>query len=123
MAVEEMHIAYVEDNLGNVALVERICQMTQDTLITYSDAESALNEITAEEADLILMDLHLGGRSMDGLQLTRLLRQKGVSAPIIAITAFDSMGYGDQYLSAGCNQYVVKPVSVNAMIELLDGYR
>jgi CheY-like chemotaxis protein len=118
-----MHIAYVEDNLGNVALVERICQMTHDTLTTYGDADTALSSIKPNTADLILMDLHLGGRSMDGLQLTRLLRQKGVDTPIIAITAFDSMGYGDQYIDAGCNAYVVKPVSVTDMIELLDGYR
>lgn len=123
MANEAMHIAYVEDNLGNVALVERICQMTHDTLTTYADADSALDQIMPDNSDLILMDLHLGGRSMDGLQLTRLLRQKGVAVPIIAITAFDSMGYADQYLEAGCNNYVVKPVSVNDMIHLLDGYR
>lgn len=123
MATNKMHIAYVEDNLGNVALVERICQMTHDTLTTYGDAESALSQIRPESADVILMDLHLGGRSMDGLQLTRLLRQQGVAVPIIAITAFDSMGYADQYLDAGCDQYVVKPVSVNDMIQLLDGYR
>ncbi|MCK6577988.1 MAG: response regulator [Anaerolineae bacterium] len=118
-----MHIAYVEDNLGNVALVERICQMTNDTLVTFGDADSALAEILPESADLILMDLHLGGRSMDGLQLTRLLRQKGISSPIVAITAFDSMGFADQYLEAGCNEYVVKPVSVNDMIRLLNEYR
>lgn len=118
-----MQIAYVEDNLGNVALVERICQMTNDTLITFGDADSALTEIMPDSADLILMDLHLGGRSMDGLQLTRLLRQKGVDSPIVAITAFDSMGYADQYLDAGCNEYVVKPVSVNDLIQLLDEYR
>ncbi len=118
-----MHIAYVEDNLGNVALVERICQMTHDTLTTYGDAETALASIRQDTADLILMDLHLGGRSMDGLQLTRLLRQKGINTPIIAITAFDAMGYADQYMEAGCNDYVVKPVSVNDMITLLNGYR
>ncbi|MDZ4768000.1 MAG: response regulator [Chloroflexota bacterium] len=118
-----MHIAYVEDNLGNVALVERICQMTHDILTTYADAETALSSIKSNNADLILMDLHLGGRSMDGLQLTRLLRQKGILVPIIAITAFDAMGYADQYIDAGCNDYVVKPVSVTDMIALLDGYR
>mgnify|MGYP000632414360 CR=1 FL=1 len=118
-----MQIAYVEDNLGNVALVERICQMTHDTLVTFGDAETALAQIKPDIDGLILMDVNLGGRSMNGLQLTRLLRQKGVAIPIIAITAYDSMGYSEEYLDAGCNQYIVKPVSINDLIKILDGYR
>jgi CheY-like chemotaxis protein len=118
-----MRIVYVEDNLANVALIERICHMNEDELITYADAESALQNINPGYADLILMDLHLGNRSIDGLQLTRLLRQKGVEEPIVAITAFDTMGYADQYVDAGCNYYVRKPVSVRSMLNLLNAYR
>ena len=118
-----MRIIYIEDNLSNVALVERICQMNKDELITYSDADSALSEIVPNSADLILMDLFLGNRSIDGLQLTSLLRQKGIGTPIVAITAYDTMGYGDQYLQAGCNEYVRKPVSVRSMLTLINSYR
>ena len=118
-----MRIIYVEDNLANVALIERICHMNNDELVTYSEADSALQEINPGTADLILMDLNLGTRSMDGLRLTRLLRQKGVSEPIIAITAYDTMGYADQYVAAGCNDYVRKPVSVRCMLNLINGYR
>jgi CheY-like chemotaxis protein len=118
-----MRIVYVEDNLANVALIERICHMNSDELITYSEAETALAEIDAGSADLILMDLNLGSRSMDGLRLTKLLRQKGVNEPIIAITAYDTMGYADQYVAAGCNDYVRKPVSIRGMLNLINGYR
>ncbi|HLU10670.1 MAG TPA: response regulator [Oceanobacillus sp.] len=118
-----MRIVYVEDNLANVALIERICHMSNDELVTFNDAETALSEISPGDADLILMDLNLGTRSMDGLQLTRLLRQKGVAEPIVAITAYDTMGYADQYAAAGCNQYVRKPVSVRNMLNLINNYR
>jgi len=118
-----MRIVYVEDNLANVALIERICHMNSDELITYNEAETALAEIDSGSSDLILMDLNLGNRSMDGLSLTRMLRQKGVNEPIIAITAYDTMGYADQYVSAGCNDYVRKPVSIRGMLNLINGYR
>lgn len=117
-----MRIIYVEDNLSNVALVERICNMNKDELITYGDANAALNDIEPDSADLILMDLVLG-RSMDGLQLTGMLRQKGVETPIVAITAYDEMGYGEQYRAAGCDEYVRKPVSVPTMLRLINAYR
>jgi two-component system cell cycle response regulator DivK len=118
-----MRIVYVEDNLANVALIERICHMNSDELVTYDDAEMALSSIEVGSADLILMDLHLGNRSIDGLQLTRLLRQKGIAEPIIAITAYDTMGYADQYEAAGCDVYVRKPVSVRSMLNLINAYR
>ena len=51
-----MRIIYIEDNLANVALIERICHMNDDELVTYSDAETALAEIGTGSADLILMD-------------------------------------------------------------------
>jgi len=118
-----MRIAYVEDNVANIALVERICQMNNDELLTYNDADDALNEISDGFADLILMDLHLGTRSIDGLQLTRLLRQKGVTQPIIAITAYDTMGYAERYHEAGCDDYMRKPISVRSMLNLINQYR
>jgi CheY-like chemotaxis protein len=118
-----MRIVYIEDNLANVALIERICQMNKDELVTYSDADTALEAVQPESADLILMDLVLGKRSMDGLQLARLLRQKGVDVPIVAITAYDTLGYADQYLAAGCNEYVRKPVSVRSMLNVINSYR
>jgi CheY-like chemotaxis protein len=118
-----MRIVYVEDNLANVALIERICNMSKDELVTFSDPDVALTEIGPESADLILMDLYLGNRNMDGLQLASLLRQKGVSVPIVAITAYDTMGYADRYEAAGCNYYVRKPVSVRNILNLIDMYR
>jgi len=118
-----MRLIYVEDNDTNVALIERICHMNDDELVTYTDPEEALASITPTSADLILMDLHLGNRTIDGLQLTRLLRQKGVEVPIIAITAYDAMGYADQYLAAGCNGYVRKPVAIRSMLNLINTYR
>ncbi|MDX2160573.1 MAG: response regulator [bacterium] len=118
-----MRIIYIEDNLANVALIERICHMNEDELITFNDAETALSAVTPGAADLILMDLHLGSRSIDGLQLTRLLRQKGVEEPIIAITAYDTLGYADEYVNAGCNGYVRKPVAIRSMLNLINTYR
>lgn len=117
-----MRIAYIEDNMANLALIERICQMTNDELITFHDAESALT-IENGDNDLILMDLHLGSNSMNGLQVTQLLRQKGITTPIIAITAYDTLNYPGEYQDAGCNEYIRKPVEVNSMLDLIGRYR
>jgi|FLYN01.1.fsa_nt_gi CheY-like chemotaxis protein len=117
-----MRIVYVEDNLTNIALVERICRMSDDQLTTFVDAETALSQIQPDSTDLILMDLHLGNHSINGLELTRLLRQKGVDVPVIGITAYDTLFRG-QYETAGLDTYVEKPVAVQDMLNLINTYR
>jgi DNA-binding response OmpR family regulator len=117
-----MRIAYIEDNVTNVALLERICNMSKDELITYLDADTALSEIQPGWIDLIIIDLHLGNFSMNGLDLTRMLREKGVQEPIIAITSYDNL-FANDYAAAGCNEYIRKPVSINSMLDLIDAYR
>jgi CheY-like chemotaxis protein len=117
-----MRIVYVEDNRTNIALVERICNLSKDELVTFLDADTALSEIRPGSTDLILMDLHLGNHSMNGLELTRLLRQKGVDVPIIAITAYDTL-YSSQYQAAGLDEYIEKPVAVQDMLNLINTYR
>jgi CheY-like chemotaxis protein len=118
-----MRIAYVEDNPANIALVERITRMNTDHLETYSDPHQALQEIEPGSTDLILMDVNLGNVDMNGLELTRMLRDKGILEPIVVITAYDAMGYPDQFEEADFNEYVLKPVSVRSMIEIIDAYR
>ena len=117
-----MRIVYVEDNATNIDLIERICKLSKEELTTFVDAETALSEIRPGSTDLILMDLHLGNHSMSGLELTRLLRQKGVDVPVIGITAYDAL-YAGQYETSGLDTYLEKPVAVQDMLDLINTYR
>ena len=117
-----MRITYVEDNVANIALLERICQMGKDDLVTFLDADTALSEIGAGTSDLIIIDLHLGASNTDGLQLSRALRDNGVTEPIVAITSYDHL-FRDQYLEAGCDEYIRKPISIENFLATIDRYR
>jgi two-component system, cell cycle response regulator DivK len=117
-----MRITYVEDNIANIALFERICQMGKDNLTTYLDASSAFDAIISNVCDLIVIDLHLGSNTVDGLELARSLRDHGIEQPIVAITSYDHL-FKDQYLEAGCNEYIRKPVSVETFLSVIDRYR
>jgi CheY-like chemotaxis protein len=117
-----MHIIYVEDDPSNVALVERVVHMGQDHLTAYASAEDAARDIWPGDADLILMDIDFRG-GMNGLELTQTLRERGVTAPIIAITAYDLQEYVHWAHQAGSDDFVVKPVNVPDLLSLLDSYR
>lgn len=117
-----MHIIYVEDDLTNIALVERVVRMAHDTLTTFTTAEEAALAIRPGDADLILTDIDFGA-GMTGLELTRLLRQRGVNTPIIAITAYDLQEYMHWAEQVGNDDFMVKPVNVPDLLHLLDYYR
>jgi two-component system cell cycle response regulator DivK len=117
-----MHIIYIEDDPTNIALVERVVRMAQDTLTTFTSAEDAALQIRVDDADLILMDIDFG-EGMNGLELTQILRDRGVTTPIIAVTAYDLQDYVQWAQQAGSDQFVVKPVSVPHLLDIFDLYR
>ncbi|MBN2304124.1 MAG: response regulator [Anaerolineae bacterium] len=117
-----MNIIYVEDDPTNILLLERVTHSTGDYLITFTDAESALNSEMVWEADLFLVDIHLPG-DLNGLDFADILRQNGVTTPVIMITAYDLPDYVSRCREIGGNLYLVKPVSVPELVEVLNGYR
>lgn len=117
-----MHIIYIEDDPTNIALVERVVRLARDTLTTFTTADEAATTIRPGDADLILTDIDFGA-GMSGLELTRILRERGIKVPIIAITAYDLQEYMRWAELVGNDDFVVKPVNVPDLINLLDYYR
>lgn len=118
-----MRILYVEDNDANIALLERVVQMSGDDLYTYYTAEDALAECDMNIFDMIITDIHLGDGVMDGLEFAASLRSTGIQVPIVAMTAFDFDEYERRSTKAGSDLYLVKPISPQELMDLLNHYR
>jgi len=114
-----MRILYVEDNEANVHLVQRIAKAGDHEFFNYEDAESALQHFDADSPDVVFVDLRLAGQ-MDGLEFVLQVRSEGYDGPIIILTAYASDGERPYYLSVGCDEFIVKPASVNQIVDLLD---
>jgi len=73
--------------------------------------------VEKERPDLIVMDIQLPG--MDGLEITRKLKQQPATAhiPIVAVTSFAMKGDREKALAAGCAGYVTKPIDKNTFIQ------
>lgn len=82
-----------------------------------TDGETASRVLAGNDHQAVLLDLGLPKR--DGLEVLRLLRQKGNGIPAIIITARDAVEDRIKGLDYGADDYVVKPFDVNELLARL----
>jgi CheY-like chemotaxis protein len=112
-------VLVVDDNLTNLKLIEYLLCSKGYDVCTAVDAERALLEVRAQKPDLVLMDLQLPG--MDGLELTRQLKQDPATRHIVilAVTAYAMKGDEERARSAGCDGYIPKPIDTRLLPKLV----
>jgi two-component system cell cycle response regulator DivK len=108
-------ILIVDDHPINLKLVRIILEEEGYEVRTAEDAESVFEVLESFAARLILMDLQLPG--MDGLELTRRLRQQARFEPvwIVALSAYALKGDAEKAQAAGCDGYLTKPIDAIAL--------
>lgn len=114
-----MRILYVEDDFANVALVERVAHLSDHEIISYPQAEMALENFEYDAPHMIIADIHLEGE-MTGLEMAAELRAAGYNLPIVAVTAYHAKGVREMAYNAGCDQYFEKPIPVTEIIRMLE---
>ena len=112
-------ILVAEDNASNYLLIEILLKHTY-RLIHAQNGREAVAFFQSHHPQLILMDIKMP--HMDGLEATRLIRSYSKEVPIVALTAFAFEPDKDRAIEAGCNDFLTKPVSQNALEKVLDKY-
>jgi signal transduction histidine kinase/CheY-like chemotaxis protein len=114
-------LLYVEDNPGNLRLVEEIVAFRGDLrMLSAPDAQLGIELARAHLPQVILMDVHLPGLS--GTDARALLAADPVTRhiPVIAVTADAMPRARAQGMEAGFFQYVTKPIHVGKLNEAID---
>ena len=107
-------ILLVEDEPGLVLTLTDRLTAEGYRVESVTNGNVALERASAEAFDLVLLDVMLPGR--DGFDVCRTLRQRGVSAPIMMLTARGQVVDRVVGLRLGADDYLTKPFE---MMELL----
>jgi len=115
-------ILYVEDNYENRTLVRRLLQSFGYLVLEADSADEALNVLSTNHPDLILMDINMP--DVDGYSLTQQIKAMPEfhSTPVIAITANVMRGDREKTLQAGCDSYIEKPIDVDHFLDMISSY-
>jgi signal transduction histidine kinase len=100
-------ILVAEDNLFNLALIKNILEARSYEVIEASDGKIALQAALNENPDLILLDVQIP--EINGIEVTRMLREAGRLTPIISITGDNSEAMARDCINAGMNGLLSKP--------------
>lgn len=122
LGVYKLRILLVEDN----DLVQRVYKAVLEQIEGCSvdsamNAQMALEYYMQYSYDLIFMDICLPDSS--GIALTQIIRQQetnGERIPIIAITAHGDAKDRERFLTAGMDEVLIKPLSLESILSILE---
>ena len=115
-------ILVAEDNIVNQKLALRILEKLGFRADAVANGSEAVRAVETVPYDLVFMDVQMP--EMDGLAATAVIRERekitGKRLSIIALTAHALSGDRERFLAAGLDDYVAKPLKLDALVSAID---
>jgi CheY-like chemotaxis protein len=111
-------ILIVEDDKSSRLYLNKILEKTGVTLLNAFDGKEAIDTAMADPGiDIILLDIQLP--VIDGYGVAKKIREFRNDVIIIAQTAYSLLGDREKIIASGFDDYIVKPIFPNQLIEKL----
>ncbi|KAI9817186.1 MAG: Histidine kinase [Pycnora praestabilis] len=123
---DRIRVLVAEDNKVNQEVVLRMLKLEDIYDVTVAKDGQEAFEMVKQSMEsqtlfnLIFMDIQMP--NLDGLQSTRLIREMGFSAPIVALTAFAEESNVKECMDSGMNYFLAKPIRRPALKQVLKTY-
>ncbi|BCL73561.1 hybrid sensor histidine kinase/response regulator [Vibrio nigripulchritudo] len=113
-------ILLVEDNEINQEVAIGLLESTKAEITIADNGQIALDKLASGSFDIVLMDMQMP--VMDGVTAAKEARKKGVSIPIVAMTANAMAQDIETCMNAGMDDHVTKPIDVARLYSVLSQY-
>ncbi|KAJ5170001.1 Six-hairpin glycosidase [Penicillium coprophilum] len=123
---KRIRVLVAEDNTVNQEVVRRMLALEEVYDVTIvKDGQEAYDTVKSnmekgDVFDLIFMDIQMP--ILDGLESTRLIRQMGYSAPIVALSAFAEESNIKDCMDCGMDMFISKPIRRPALKQVLSKF-
>ena len=105
-------VLVVDDEAGVQESLRMLLKQEFD-VATAGDVDSALRSIASHPPDLILLDIMMPGPS--GLDLLADLKSRGVTAPVVVVTASTQLSVAIEAMKHGAADFITKPFELDAL--------
>jgi signal transduction histidine kinase/DNA-binding response OmpR family regulator len=115
-----LHILMAEDNVVNQKVTLRMLERMGYRADIAADGLEVLQALQRQTYDVILMDVQMP--EMDGVEATRRIREgwpRERQPRVVAMTAHALKGDREQFLAAGMDDYISKPVRMEELVQAL----
>ena len=114
------HVLVVDDGDANRQLIELVLTRAGAIVTTVENGLEAIKALSEQDYSLVFMDMQMP--VMDGYTATRKLRECGLKTPIVALTGNAMKGDREKCVDAGCDDFLSKPVNLDALLECTAHY-
>ena len=119
-AAKPLRVLLAEDNKINQQFALHLLAKAGHKVVVANNGHEAVDALRAADFDVILMDIQMP--ELDGVEATKQIRglpMPKARTPIIAMTAHAMSGAREEYLRAGMDDYISKPVSPGLLLQKL----
>ena len=102
-----MRLLFAEDDRYLSAMLSKGLREHAYAVDVVADGDAAIVQAAVNEYDVIVLDVMMPKR--DGLAVCRALRRRGITAPVLMLTARDALADKVEGLDAGADDYLAKP--------------
>lgn len=113
-------VLVVEDNKINQIVTKRLLENHKFICEIVDDGFQAIDILEKQDFDAILMDINMP--KINGFDTTKIIRKKGYTIPIIAVTAFEKQEIVDRAREAQINDVIAKPFEAYKLFRMIRKY-
>ncbi len=111
-------ILVVDDEIDARETLEDFLRLNRFDVVTVENAKQALEKLDEQPFDVVITDLVMP--RIDGIALTKAVREMGLEIPVIVMTGYGSIEYAVESMKAGAADFITKPFKLDHVIFIIN---
>ncbi len=116
--LKNINLLYVEDDKEISEEILDILELEIDNIHYAANGQDGLELFKKNDIDLVISDIMMP--VMNGLEMSRKIREIDSSAIIIITSAFSEVSYFQKAIEIGVDSYILKPVNVKKLLDVIE---